>query len=76
MVETTLTPELIAAGEQFVRELDKRGLRPDAVFWFYVPDVGAWKLVVAEVKPRSGAGQLELAVWCHSPSLLQPLVPD
>ncbi len=50
MVETTLTPELIAAGERFVRELDARGIRPDAVFWFYFADVEAWKLVVAEVK--------------------------
>jgi hypothetical protein len=50
MVETTLTPELIAAGERFVHEMEETGLRPDAVFWFYFPDVETWKLVVAEVK--------------------------
>ena len=50
MVETTLTPELITAGEWLLRELDERELRPDAVFWFYFPDAGVWKLVIAEVK--------------------------
>ncbi|HEX9652121.1 MAG TPA: hypothetical protein VGA99_00290, partial [bacterium] len=48
MVVTTLTNELIEAGKVLVHELDKAGLRPAAAFWFYFPDVQAWKLVIAE----------------------------
>ncbi len=49
MVKTTLTPELIEAGERFLRKLDERGVRPDAAFWLYSRDLDGWKLVVAEV---------------------------
>lgn len=50
MVETNLTPELIDAGAALVREMDNVGLQPDAAFWFYFPEIQAWKLVIAEVK--------------------------
>lgn len=50
MVRTSLTPELIAAGARFVRELDARGIHPVAVFWLFNPEAEAWKLVVAEVE--------------------------
>lgn len=50
MVETTLSKDLIDAGKVLVRELDKAGLRPHAVFWLYFPDIQAWKLVIAELK--------------------------
>ena len=50
MVETSLTKELIDAGANLVRELDGRGLGPDAAFWLYFPDLQAWKLVLVKVK--------------------------
>lgn len=67
MVTTTLTEEMIQAGNALVRELDKRGLDPDAVFWFYFPDVHEWKLVIAEVKlaaqgPRETYKQIQNAI--------------
>jgi hypothetical protein len=50
MVETQLTPELIAEGAALVKKLDETGTSPDAALWFYFPDVGTWKLLLAEVK--------------------------
>lgn len=50
MVESTLTKDVIDAGKALVRELDNAGLTPDAAFWFYFPDIQAWKLVIAEIK--------------------------
>jgi hypothetical protein len=50
MVETRLTPELIKEGARLVEKLDQAGVGPDAAFWFYFPDIGAWKLFVAETK--------------------------
>jgi hypothetical protein len=50
MVDTQLSPELIAEGAVLVENLDKTGASPDAAFWFYFPDIGAWKLLLAEVK--------------------------
>lgn len=50
MVETQLTAELIDEGATLVRELDKAGVSPDAAMWFYFPDIGVWKLLLAEIK--------------------------
>ena len=50
MVETSLTPELIEKGAALVAALDQAGTSPDAAFWFYMPDIKAWKLVLVEVK--------------------------
>jgi hypothetical protein len=50
MVKTLLTKEMEEAGAALVRKLDESGIKPDAVFWFYFPDIQAWKLVIAEVK--------------------------
>ena len=50
MVETRLTQELIDEGRTLVERLDERGDSPDAALWFYFPDAGAWKLLLAEVK--------------------------
>lgn len=67
MVTTALTEEMIQAGNTLVRELDKRGLDPDAVFWFYSPDTQEWKLIIAEVKlatqgPRETYKQIQSAI--------------
>ncbi len=50
MVEQQLTNEMIAAGAALIRKLDEHGVQPDAAFWFYLPDIKTWKLVIAEVK--------------------------
>jgi len=50
MVDTTLTTKMIEAGAALVSKLDDQGVRPDAAFWFYFPDIQQWKLVLAEVK--------------------------
>jgi hypothetical protein len=50
MVKTNLTKEMEEAGAALVQKLDKSGIQPDAVFWFYFSDIQAWKLVIAEVK--------------------------
>jgi hypothetical protein len=50
MVEVQLTQQLIDQGAQVVSALDRAGVQPDAAFWFYFPDIRAWKLVLADVK--------------------------
>lgn len=50
MVETTLTPEMIGEGAIVIQKLDEMGISPDAAFWFYFPDIGAYKLILAQVK--------------------------
>lgn len=50
MVETQLTPELMKEGATLLERLDKSGISPDAALWFYFPDIGAWKFLLAEVK--------------------------
>jgi|GEM_PF-525830 len=50
MVAKTLTKKMILSGAALVAMLDKRGLAPDAALWLYLPDIGEWKLVLAEVK--------------------------
>jgi len=50
MVATTLTKEMIDAGTALLRKLDRKGVQPDAAFWFYFPDIQQWKLVLAEEK--------------------------
>ena len=50
MVETNLTKEMIDSGARLIGKLDEHGIQPDAAFWFYFPDLQAWKIVIAEVK--------------------------
>ena len=50
MVETNLTKEMMESGARLIDKLDERGIQPDAAFWFYFPDLQAWKIVIAEVK--------------------------
>jgi len=50
MVAKTLTEKMIRSGAELVGMLDKRGFAPDAALWFYFPDIGEWKLLLAEVK--------------------------
>ena len=50
MVEAQLTEQAIHEGGELVKALDAAGMSPDAAFWFFFPDVRAWKLVLAEIK--------------------------
>jgi len=50
MVGAALTPQLIAEGTELLQALDEARLTPDAAFWFYFPDINAWKLVLAEMR--------------------------
>lgn len=59
MVEAPLETGRIEAGETLVRELDKKGLQPDAAFWLYDSEAQGWKLVLAEAKLKE-AGPKQL----------------
>jgi len=50
MVKTQLTPELIEEGRALIEGLDSAGVSPDAALWFFFQDIGAWKLLLTEVK--------------------------
>ena len=74
MVETELSKELIEAGAELLRRLDDRGLQPDAAFWFYYPDVEAWKLVFTMVKiskpgPKHAYQQIQKVLTAASDEL-------
>ena len=67
MVETRLTQELIKEGAKLVERLDRTGASPDAAFWLYFPEIGAWKLLLAETKvgargPREVYKQIQKAL--------------
>lgn len=47
MVATTLTQNLIDDGENLLGKLDASGIRIDAALWFYFPESGFWKLMLA-----------------------------
>jgi hypothetical protein len=53
MVMPLLSTEMIASGELLIRELDRRGLAPDAAFWLFVPERQDWTLVLGEQKVSS-----------------------
>jgi len=50
MVATQLTPELIKDGATLIEGLDQVGESPDAALWFFFSDIGAWKLLLADVQ--------------------------
>ena len=50
MVETQLTTELMSEGATLIAKLDATGVSPDAAMWVYFPEIGAWKLLLAETK--------------------------
>lgn len=39
---------MIDIGGILVRKLDDHGIRPDAAFWLYSPELQQWKLVIAD----------------------------
>ena len=48
MVESTLTKDMIETGAALIQKLDERGLQLRGALWFFFPDIGRWKLVIAE----------------------------
>ena len=55
VVKDVLTPEMIHAGAELTRLLDANGRAPSASFWFFLPDAGQWRLLVALPDlPRTG----------------------
>ena len=52
MVEQILTKEMIEAGESLLRLMDEKKMKPDAVLWFYFPDIQKYKLLIAMPKER------------------------
>lgn len=54
MVKDSLSKEMIAAGEELMRLLDKLRLDIDAALWLYDPENNSWKFIVAspEVKAK------------------------
>jgi hypothetical protein len=47
LVKEPLTPEMAAVGERFVQALDKSGFIAKAALWYFDPDAGGWKLLLA-----------------------------
>ena len=47
MVKDILTKEMIQAGADLVRRLDKAHLEVNASLWLYIPDANLWRLVIA-----------------------------
>jgi len=67
MVAKTLTDKMVRSGAELVRRLDDRGVRPDAAFWLYLPELDEWKLVLAEAKlstqgPRAAYEEFQKAL--------------
>lgn len=46
-MSTPLSQELRAAGEELVRELDRKRFLVKAAFWFFLADRGEWRFVIA-----------------------------
>ena len=81
MVETQLTPQLISDGAALIGGLDQAGVSPDAAFWFYFPDIKAWKLILSEVKvgpegPRGVYRQIQKAMSSLSDQLSSLTLTD
>ena len=67
MVEQILTKEMIEAGESLLRLMDEKKMKPDAVLWFYSPNIQKYKLLIAMPKER----QLGPKKFCNRSRSLQ-----
>jgi hypothetical protein len=47
MASETLVSTDIEKGRQVVRALDQRGVEVRSAFWYYLPDSGDWRLILA-----------------------------
>lgn len=47
LVTSFLSEEKIQAGVALVEGLDKRNILVSGAFWFFVPEIGSWRLIIA-----------------------------
>ena len=47
MVEQILTKEMIESGKFLIQIMDKKNMNPEAVLWFYFPDIQEYKLLIS-----------------------------
>ncbi len=52
MVGGNLSDEMIKAGEELVKRLDKSEFRVKAAFWFFQTDNEVWRLIIASPKVK------------------------
>ena len=53
LVNEQLTPELIMAGEEIIRQLDRVPVVVNAAFWFFIPEINKWRLMIASPDVRT-----------------------
>lgn len=77
MVAATLSSDRIKAGEELVRLLDRKNLRPEAAFWLYDADSQGWKLVLTQAKLRvEGPRSVYRRIQQHLRKLAEPYRKD
>lgn len=74
MVAMSLPKEMIEAGSVLLKNLDDRGIQPDAAFWFFFSDISQWKLVLAEINlgvegPRQFYKKIQETMYEHQGEL-------
>ena len=47
MVGDNLSEDMIKAGEELTRELENAGISVKASFWFFLPELSRWRLMIA-----------------------------
>jgi hypothetical protein len=52
VVKADLTPQMLDAGRRLLELLDRRKFPARACFWFYFPEAGRWRFVVASPEVR------------------------
>ena len=72
LVKETLTQEMIDAGAELIRCLDKARLLVTTSFWWYIPESNIWRLLIAspEVKtdgPKKVYGKIQVVLSKVSP---------
>ena len=80
LVKESLSKEMISAGERLARYLNDSALEIDALLWLYLPDLNAWRFVIAtpEVKAKGPKGvyQKLRAIISDMPLEEQPVDSD
>ena len=52
VVKDALSSEMISAGEELTRRLDKARFKVTGSLWFYIPDSNVWRMII--VSPKVG----------------------
>jgi len=53
VVKEVLTEEMISAGAELTRLIDKTSLKVGASLWLYIPESNIWRLVIASPEVRT-----------------------